>query len=186
MLYLLTLLYRPVAVAPLLIETEEERALFQKGENNYKAKKELRKESLLERTPNDEESDLIHAMWTSEMSYKSMKISTPSLLSMVANHVCRPQYPPNQAFKPHIHVRHCSQNCPDHATPISQPPQLHDLRRLPPQTDLRISILLRRLFLPLKTYLRLPRSEHIRQPRPRRKRPLPESRGLVHRPTTKL
>jgi acyl-coenzyme A thioesterase 9 len=61
-----------VRVAPLLLETDEERALFQKGENNYAAKKALRKESLLERTPNDEESDLIHAMWTSEMAYKSM------------------------------------------------------------------------------------------------------------------
>lgn len=67
--------FRPVPVAPLVLETEEERALFQKGENNYKAKKELRKESLLERTPNDEESDLIHAMWTSEMSYKSKQTS---------------------------------------------------------------------------------------------------------------
>lgn len=71
-------LFRPVPVAPLLLETEEERALFQKGENNYKAKKALRKESLLERTPNDEESDLIHAMWTSEMSYKSKQISIPA------------------------------------------------------------------------------------------------------------
>ncbi|OAX80872.1 hypothetical protein ACJ72_04791 [Emergomyces africanus] len=60
---------RPVAVAPLLVETEEERRLFELGELNYKAKKQLRTRSLLEQTPNDEESDLIHAMWTKEMAY---------------------------------------------------------------------------------------------------------------------
>ncbi|KAL1968816.1 hypothetical protein VTN77DRAFT_1177 [Rasamsonia byssochlamydoides] len=60
---------KPVPVAPLLIETEEERRLFKQGEENYKAKKALRKRSLLEQAPNDEEADLIHAMWTKEMSY---------------------------------------------------------------------------------------------------------------------
>ncbi|KLJ06010.1 hypothetical protein EMPG_10535 [Blastomyces silverae] len=62
---------RPVAVAPLLVETEEERRLFELGEKNYKAKKQLRTRSLLQQTPNDEESDLIHAMWTKEMSYQN-------------------------------------------------------------------------------------------------------------------
>ncbi|OJD25394.1 hypothetical protein ACJ73_03241 [Blastomyces percursus] len=61
---------RPVvAVAPLLVETEEEKRLFELGEKNYKAKKQLRTRSLLQQTPNDEESDLIHAMWTKEMAY---------------------------------------------------------------------------------------------------------------------
>ncbi|KAJ5747788.1 uncharacterized protein N7511_009484 [Penicillium nucicola] len=59
----------PVPVAPLLVETEEEKRLFKKGEANYQAKKALRKRSLLERAPDDEESDLIHSMWTKEMSY---------------------------------------------------------------------------------------------------------------------
>ncbi|GLI77640.1 hypothetical protein PoHVEF18_005931 [Penicillium ochrochloron] len=60
---------KPVPVAPLIVETEEEKALFKKGEENYMAKKALRKRSLLERAPDDEESDLIHSMWTKEMSY---------------------------------------------------------------------------------------------------------------------
>ncbi|KAK2845279.1 hypothetical protein FQN49_005876 [Arthroderma sp. PD_2] len=55
---------QPASVAPLLVETEEERRLFEKGERNYNAKKDLRKRSLKGQTPNDEESDLIHAMWT--------------------------------------------------------------------------------------------------------------------------
>jgi acyl-coenzyme A thioesterase 9 len=54
-----------------VIETEEERRLFQKGEENYNAKKALRKTSLLQQAPDDEEGDLIHAMWTTEMSYLS-------------------------------------------------------------------------------------------------------------------
>jgi acyl-coenzyme A thioesterase 9 len=58
-------------VAPLIIETEEEMALFKKGEENYMAKKALRKRSLLEKAPDDEESNLIHSMWTKEMSYIS-------------------------------------------------------------------------------------------------------------------
>ena len=62
---------RPVPVAPLIVETEEEKALFKKGEENYMAKKALRKRSLLEKAPDDEESNLIHSMWTKEMSYIS-------------------------------------------------------------------------------------------------------------------
>ncbi|KAE8150158.1 HotDog domain-containing protein [Aspergillus avenaceus] len=60
---------KPVNVAPLLVETEEERLLFKKGEENYQAKKALRKRSLLQKAPDDEESNLIHSMWTKEMSY---------------------------------------------------------------------------------------------------------------------
>ena len=63
--------FRPISVAPLLIETNEERRLFEEGEENYRAKKALRKRSLLENAPNDEESGLVHAMWTKEMSYLS-------------------------------------------------------------------------------------------------------------------
>lgn len=52
------------------METEQERRLFEKGEQNYKAKKALRSRSLLQETPNDEESDFIHAMWITELAYK--------------------------------------------------------------------------------------------------------------------
>ncbi|PLB38935.1 putative acyl-CoA thioester hydrolase [Aspergillus candidus] len=60
---------KPVPVAPLLVETPEERLLFKKGEENYQAKKALRTKSLLEKAPDAEESNLIHSMWTKEMSY---------------------------------------------------------------------------------------------------------------------
>lgn len=62
---------KPVSVAPLLVETEEERRLFKKGEENYLAKKALRKRDLLEQAPDIEESNLIHSMWTKQMSYKN-------------------------------------------------------------------------------------------------------------------
>ncbi|KAJ5176298.1 uncharacterized protein N7482_002175 [Penicillium canariense] len=65
---------QPVPVAPLVIETEEEMALFKKGEENYKAKKALRKRSLLQQAPDDEESNLIHSMWTKEMSYLNPQV----------------------------------------------------------------------------------------------------------------
>jgi len=61
---------KPVKVAPLVLETEEEKALFKKGEENYKAKKALRTRSLLEKAPDDEESNLIHSMWKQEVSYR--------------------------------------------------------------------------------------------------------------------
>ncbi|KAI1935375.1 hypothetical protein LOZ66_005262 [Ophidiomyces ophidiicola] len=61
---------KPVNVPPLLIETAEERRLFEKGEQNYNAKRALRSRSLRQETPNDEESDLIHAMWITELAYK--------------------------------------------------------------------------------------------------------------------
>lgn len=70
------MLHRPVPVAPLKIETEEERRLFKKGEANYKAKKSLRQRSLLEQAPNDEESNLIHSMWMKEASWSSKQSSS--------------------------------------------------------------------------------------------------------------
>lgn len=54
-----------------MLETEEERRLFKQGEANYQAKKALRTRSLLEKAPDDEESNLIHSMWKNELSYLS-------------------------------------------------------------------------------------------------------------------
>lgn len=64
-------------MAPLIVETEEEKRLYLKGEENSKAKKALRTRSLLQKAPDDEESNLIHSMWTKEMSYLSKPPITP-------------------------------------------------------------------------------------------------------------
>ncbi|OXV07081.1 hypothetical protein Egran_05154 [Elaphomyces granulatus] len=74
---------KPISVAPLLIETNEERRLFEEGEENYRAKKALRKRSLLENAPNDEESGLVHAMWTKEMSYLSPNSQSKRPLNVI-------------------------------------------------------------------------------------------------------
>lgn len=60
---------KPVKIAPVKIETEEEKRLFAAGEKNGQRRKELAKRSLLKQTPNDEESDLIHAIWQRQLQY---------------------------------------------------------------------------------------------------------------------
>lgn len=60
---------RPVQISPLQIDTAEERQLFDLGENNSKEKKRLAKTALLKQTPNDEESDIIHALWLRQLEY---------------------------------------------------------------------------------------------------------------------
>lgn len=67
-------------VAALTVETEEEMALFKKGEENYLAKKALRKRSLLQKAPDAEESNLIHSMWAKEISYISQYLMLILLL----------------------------------------------------------------------------------------------------------
>ncbi|KAI4110874.1 MAG: hypothetical protein LQ345_006911 [Seirophora villosa] len=60
---------RPVAICPVKVESEEEKRLFALGEKNYNTKKDRAKTGLRKQTPNDEESDLIHAMWLRQLEY---------------------------------------------------------------------------------------------------------------------
>lgn len=50
-------------------ETEEEHRLYEQGEKNSAHRKELKNRSLLKQTPNDEESDLMHALWQRQLRY---------------------------------------------------------------------------------------------------------------------
>ena len=43
--------------------------MFAAGEKNYNAKKAMAKTTLRKATPNDQESDLIHAMWLRQLEY---------------------------------------------------------------------------------------------------------------------
>jgi acyl-coenzyme A thioesterase 9 len=61
-----------VSVAPLVTETPEERRLFDHGQQNYNMKKSMSKTALRKQTPNDEESDLIHALWLRQLDYHGM------------------------------------------------------------------------------------------------------------------
>lgn len=60
---------KPVAISPIKLETEEERRLFTLGQKNSSEKKALAKKTLRKQAPNDEESDLIHAMWLKQLEY---------------------------------------------------------------------------------------------------------------------
>lgn len=60
---------KPVNIPPILPETDEEKAVFAQGEKNSAHRKDLKNRSLLKQTPNDEESDLIHAMWQRQLQY---------------------------------------------------------------------------------------------------------------------
>ena len=69
---------KPVAICPVKVETEEEKRLFALGEKNYNAKKARAKIGLRKQTPNDEESDLIHAMWLRQLEYHGSFTHNPS------------------------------------------------------------------------------------------------------------
>ena len=60
---------RPVNVNPLIIETPEEKRLYALGERNSKIRRQRRDTSLLKHTPNDLESDIIHAFWQKQLQY---------------------------------------------------------------------------------------------------------------------
>lgn len=60
---------KPVNIAPVRTDTDEEKKVFAEGEKNGQRRKELAKRSLLKQTPNDEESDLIHAIWQRQLQY---------------------------------------------------------------------------------------------------------------------
>lgn len=67
---------KPVKISPVLVETAEEKRLFAQGETNYNAKKALAKTALRKQTPNDKESDLIHAIWLRQLEYHDPNVAT--------------------------------------------------------------------------------------------------------------
>lgn len=69
---------KPVAISPIKLETEEEKRLFALGQKNSSDKKALAKKTLRKQAPNDEESDLIHAMWLKQLEYHGKFHSLPT------------------------------------------------------------------------------------------------------------
>ena len=63
---------RPVPVNPLKPKGPKEEELFRLGEKNYEEKKGLARMALRKQTPNDEESDLIHAMWLKQLEFHGL------------------------------------------------------------------------------------------------------------------
>jgi acyl-coenzyme A thioesterase 9 len=60
---------RPVNVNPLVASTPEEKRLYDLGERNSKVRKQRKETALTKHTPNDLESDLIHAFWQKQLRY---------------------------------------------------------------------------------------------------------------------
>ena len=60
---------RPVNVNPLVVSTPEEKRLYALGERNSKIRKQRKEIALTKHTPNDLESDLIHAFWQKQLQY---------------------------------------------------------------------------------------------------------------------
>ena len=128
---------KPVAISPILLETDEEKRLFALGEKNSNEKKAMAKRALRKQAPNDEESDLIHAMWLKQLEYHGQLSLLPYLSTPHADSTTyRPQSPRAQTRKHALYVHHPHPYHPNNAAPVPQPAQFHDIWRLPPQTNL--------------------------------------------------
>lgn len=60
---------KPTNIAPLKLSSPAERALYARGEENYKLKKALKSSHILQKAPDAEESVLIHRMWTDSLAF---------------------------------------------------------------------------------------------------------------------
>ncbi|KAI4210706.1 MAG: hypothetical protein LQ351_006482 [Letrouitia transgressa] len=91
---------KPVPICPIKVETAEEKRLFALGEKNYNIKKTRAKTGLRKQTPNDEESDLIHAMWLQQLEYhdpnnplrKPPNTHYMSTTTLHSSQIMQPQY----------------------------------------------------------------------------------------------
>ncbi|KAL9098741.1 MAG: hypothetical protein Q9163_005656 [Psora crenata] len=95
---------KPVAISPLRLDTAEERRLFALGEKNMNRKKEMAKKALRKQTPNDEESDIIHALWLKQLEYHDPNLPTrkPENLQYMSSTVLHS----SQIMQPQYRNRH--------------------------------------------------------------------------------
>lgn len=66
---------RPMNIAPLFLETAEDHRIYANGQTNYNIKKRLAKTALRKQTPNDEESDVIHALWLQQQKFDDKSLT---------------------------------------------------------------------------------------------------------------
>lgn len=95
---------KPVAISPIKLETDEEKRLFAMGQKNSTEKKALGKKTLRKQAPNDEESDLIHAMWLKQLQYHDPNISTRKPENVIYMDKTRQQS--SQIMQPQYRNRH--------------------------------------------------------------------------------
>ena len=97
---------RAVKVAPLKLETDEERAIYKKGEENNITKKKLRQANIMQVSPDAEESGLIHKMWTASLAYEDLsnpaqmpENTTPATKAILRSaQIMQPQYRNRHSF----------------------------------------------------------------------------------------
>lgn len=95
---------KPVAIAPLQASTPEEQRLFSEGQKNYDLKKSHAAQALRKQTPNDEESDLIHALWLTQSDYHDP--NTPARRPESALYMRDTQIQSVQIMQPQYRNRH--------------------------------------------------------------------------------
>lgn len=91
---------RPINIAPLKLETKADKALYARGEANYKSKKALKSSHILTKAPNVEEGADIHKMWLDSLAYAdtSNPLTQPSNAVTMAKSlihstsIAQPQY----------------------------------------------------------------------------------------------
>ncbi|KAI1611990.1 acyl-CoA thioester hydrolase [Exophiala viscosa] len=95
---------KPVNIAPLEVTTPNEKALFAKGEENYKRKKTMKSSHILTKPPDEEESALIHKMWSESLAYadSSNPKSQPSNVTAMS----KTQIHSTQIMQPQMRNRH--------------------------------------------------------------------------------
>jgi acyl-coenzyme A thioesterase 9 len=95
---------KPVHIAPLEITTPAEKALFAQGEENYKRKKTLKSSHILTKSPDAEESALIHKMWTDSLAYADSKNPKNQPSNVIA--MSKTQMHSTQIMQPQMRNRH--------------------------------------------------------------------------------
>lgn len=75
LLYRLIWRGRAVQINPLVVETEEERRIFERSESDSKKRKELRNKSVRKHTPDAEETQIIHRLWQKQVLWHGNKFN---------------------------------------------------------------------------------------------------------------
>lgn len=95
---------KPVNIAPLEVTTPTEKALFAKGEENYHKKKAMKSSHILTKPPDEEESALIHKMWSESLAYADS--SNPKNQPSNVTAMSKTQIHSTQIMQPQMRNRH--------------------------------------------------------------------------------
>ena len=91
---------KPVNIAPLKLDTPAEKALYARGEENYKSKKTMKSSHILQKAPDAEESALLHKMWIDSLAYadtsnpvtQPIDVVSMSKTTVHSTQIMQPQY----------------------------------------------------------------------------------------------